>query len=110
MNKKTGTIITVVIVLASLVYLFSTIEFKGNSQKEQIKAPSSLQVDEKTPLPTSVSERQAQVISYTKEAYDEAINGNKLVVLYFYANWCPICKAEFPAFEKAIATFSQDNL
>ena len=37
----------------------------------------------------------------TEDAYKEAVSSGKLVALYFYANWCPICKAEFPLMEDA---------
>ena len=35
-------------------------------------------------------------IDYTKEDYDKALAENKVIVLNFYANWCPICKTEQP--------------
>ena len=45
------------------------------------------------------------LIDFNKADYDKAINSDKLVVLYFFANWCPICKQEaehslYPAFNK----------
>lgn len=44
------------------------------------------------------------LLDFTKSDYDKAVASDKLVVLYFYANWCPICKAEvanslYPAFD-----------
>ena len=33
-------------------------------------------------------------LEYNKEDFDKAIAENKIIVLYFYANWCPTCKAE----------------
>lgn len=33
-------------------------------------------------------------IDFNKEDYDLAIKNGKIVMLYFYANWCPSCKAE----------------
>lgn len=33
---------------------------------------------------------------YDPELYQAALNDNKIVFLYFRANWCPICNAERP--------------
>lgn len=40
--------------------------------------------------------KSAPLLDFTKADYDAAVKTDKLLVLYFYANWCPICKAEFP--------------
>jgi len=45
---------------------------------------------------TAMSSKSAVVLDFKKSDYDAAINSSKLVVLYFYADWCPICKKEFP--------------
>lgn len=47
---------------------------------------------------------KSPLLDYTKADFDKALSSNKLIVIYFYANWCPICKAEFP---KAQAAFNQ---
>ena len=49
--------------------------------------------------------KSAPLLDFTKADYETAIKTNKLVVLYFYANWCPICKEEvksalYPAFNE----------
>lgn len=54
---------------------------------------------------TSLAGESAPLLDYIKADYDAAIASDKLVVLYFYANWCPICKAElanatYPAFNE----------
>lgn len=45
------------------------------------------------------------LLDFTKADYEVAVASGKLVVLYYYANWCPICKAEtqnslYPAFDE----------
>jgi len=44
---------------------------------------------------------EAPLLDFVKADYDTAVTSGKLIVLYFYANWCPICKAEFPHMEQA---------
>lgn len=41
------------------------------------------------------------LLDFTKSDYDTALASKKVIVLYFYANWCPICKAEFPKAQSA---------
>ncbi|PIQ91427.1 MAG: hypothetical protein COV70_03830 [Parcubacteria group bacterium CG11_big_fil_rev_8_21_14_0_20_39_22] len=43
----------------------------------------------------------APLLDFKEEDYEKAILSDKLVVLYFYANWCPICRAEFPKMQAA---------
>lgn len=33
-------------------------------------------------------------LEFNKADYDKALGENKKILLYFYANWCPICKRE----------------
>lgn len=54
---------------------------------------------------TVLAGKSAPLLDFTKADYDLAIKTDKLIVLYFYANWCPICKAEvsnalYPAFNR----------
>src|SRR3989344_4128517 len=45
---------------------------------------------------TVLAGKSAPLLDFTKGDYNSALNSDKLLVLYFYANWCPTCKAEFP--------------
>lgn len=47
---------------------------------------------------------QAEISHYSpfvKKDYEEALAKGQLIVLDFYADWCPICRAEAPELEQA---------
>ncbi len=44
---------------------------------------------------------RSPLISFNTADYEAVSKSGKLVVLYFYANWCPVCKAEFPKMQSA---------
>ena len=50
------------------------------------------------------------LLDFNKADYDKAVASGKLVALYFYANWCPLCKAEFPKMEEAFNKISDDKV
>lgn len=52
----------------------------------------------------------APLLDFNKADYEKALTTHKLIVLYFYANWCPICKVEFPQTEAAFNALSNKNV
>jgi thiol-disulfide isomerase/thioredoxin len=42
---------------------------------------------------------EAPLVEFNQAGYKYALASDKLIVLYFYANWCPTCRAEFPLLE-----------
>lgn len=49
--------------------------------------------------------QQSPLFDFNKKDYDKAIASRKIILLYFYANWCPVCRVEvsnalYPAFNE----------
>ena len=53
---------------------------------------------------------RAVLLDFVKSDYEKAKQSDKLIVLYFYANWCPICKTEFPEMQAAFNTLTTDKV
>ena len=52
----------------------------------------------------------APVIDFNKADYDKAIASGKIVLLYFYATWCPLCRAEVPELYSAFNEVKSDKI
>lgn len=63
-------------------------EEEVNTEEEVIDADSVVFVGD------VISGEKTQFIDFNTEDFEKAVAAEKLVVLYFYANWCPICRAE----------------
>lgn len=61
--------------------------------------------------PPSVSPAPHTLVTeFSMAGYMNAVKTGKLVVLYFYANWCPSCKEQFPKFQAAIAELANPRV
>lgn len=49
-------------------------------------------------------------LEFNMSDYDKAISENKVILLDFYANWCPICRAEEPEIFKGFDNLNNDNI
>jgi thiol-disulfide isomerase/thioredoxin len=50
------------------------------------------------------------LLDFTQADFEAALASGDLIVLYFYANWCPICKAEQPALLGAFDELQGDGV
>lgn len=48
-------------------------------------------------------------LDFNKEDYEQAKNEGKTIYLEFYANWCPICRAQEPDLLKGFNEYSENK-
>lgn len=53
---------------------------------------------------------QSVLLDFVQSDYDAAIKAGKNIVLYFYANWCPNCKVEFPVMQAAFSELADPTV
>ncbi len=49
-------------------------------------------------------------LAYGKNDYQRALDGDKIILLSFYADWCPFCRAEEPEIEVGFNNLASDKL
>lgn len=63
-----------------------------------------------TPDAASLKQLAKNLYEFDKESYEAALSEGKYVFLDFYANWCPICRAEEPEIKAAFNELSTGNV
>ena len=99
MNQKIFTGILLVALVAGVGFLLLP---KGTSVP---KPPTSLQQS----VEQSTGESSLYV-EFTQAEYEKALTEDKVIFLDFYANWCPICRAEAPEIKAGFDSLTTDKV
>ena len=120
----------VIVTVAGVLVLGGVLYYASQSQKEEDDIPQekammetedSVMMDKKDEEMTQdetmleysgtvLAGKSALLLDFNKADYDMALKTDKLVVLYFYASWCPECKAEFPVMQAAFNELTTDEV
>ncbi|HLD60873.1 MAG TPA: thioredoxin family protein [Patescibacteria group bacterium] len=73
-------------------------------------APTSSTNSQSTFTGTKLAGTNSPLLEFNQADYDKASASGKLVVLFFYANWCPECKEELPEIKDAFNNLSTDQV
>ncbi|MEX0621875.1 MAG: thioredoxin family protein [Candidatus Woykebacteria bacterium] len=114
--------ISLALVLGLLGYFFQS----ANSKKsgEETSSQQVNQTEDKNSATASATNQNSAegfsgtllagssspLLSFEKADYDKALQTGKLIVLYFYANWCPTCREEFPKMEEVFDELEADEV
>ena len=50
------------------------------------------------------------LIDFNKKDFEAALSSGKNIVLYYYASWCPTCRAEFPKMQAAFNELTRNDV
>lgn len=103
MNKKSIFIILIIALVVTISYSFIKIK---SSKNETI---SSKQKNEQTER-TLNSPKDFELTSLNGEKIKLSDYKGKVIVLNFFATWCPPCKAELPGFVKAVDEYRDKDV
>src|SRR3989344_3908947 len=79
-------------------------ELFGGTDNAPAAAPGS------TYTGTRLAGDLAPLLGFNQADFAAVQQSNKLIVLFFYANWCPICRAEFPVMQDIFNELTTDQV
>ncbi len=59
---------------------------------------------------TVLDSSNSPVLDFNQADYEQALEQEDVILLYFYAKWCPICREEIPKMYDAFEEFNTDGV
>jgi thioredoxin 1 len=108
MNSKIiGIILLVLAVTGGFMFLtFDATVEEDNLSTQKERAVTATETD----FDKTIDVVSASYEPFSRAAYERAISENKIILLYFYASWCPVCRDEQPLVQKAFNSFNGEKV
>lgn len=100
-------LIVVLIVIVGVIFLLSTSD-KSVDNYGSVSNSDPLTISE-TSGEVLAGSSESKYVEFTQSEYERALAENKKILLYFYASWCPTCRAEQPATISAFEELNDPN-
>ncbi len=117
--KYVGLLIALVLVIAGAIYFTSTNKKTPAAPVEQTTtstpqtSPESVASSPDVPVVyqgTKLAGTSSLYLVFNQTDYDTALKAGKTIVLDFFANWCPICRAEAPELKAGFNALTSDRV
>lgn len=90
MNKNAIVFFGLIILLGAMWVIFSSSVSQTSDKAKKTKGTvDSMKVETKV-----LATKNSSFVEFNQKDYETALNEGKIVYLEFYANWCPICRAQ----------------
>jgi thioredoxin 1 len=101
----------VVILITLLLLVVAIFVFAPKTGKQVVQDPQTNTTTMPSPGKTNVLSQGASIYKeFSQSEYEKALQSGKIVYLEFYANWCPICRAQEPDLIEGFKQLQRDDV
>ena len=100
-------IVPIILIAGGALFFFAA---RGTQESNQKPAASQQETHIMGYQGNVLAGASSPYLEFTKADYQKALAENKIVVLDFYANWCPICRAEAPELKSGFDALNTDKV
>jgi len=106
MNKRIIILVAVLLLGGGIVLLTGQLAQSGQSETMISEKEARSTFFQGTVLAGTT----APYLDFANQDYLDAVQSGKLILLNFYANWCPICRAEAPEVMAGFTALTSDQI
>lgn len=113
MRNSVTMLVVALILICSFVYFNTKEKPNSNLQSSPTASPEESTSSAQPNLNYQgkiLAGNSSPYLEFKKVDYEKALKENKIILLNFYANWCPICRAEAPEIEEGFKLINDEKV